>query len=475
MTVQRGLPVPKTDGLRSFIPADEIERLIREHAKPDAARIRDVVAKSLAKQRLDPAELATLLNADGPKHEAAILDAAHELKQRVYGNRIVLFAPLYIGNDCVNECRYCGFRRSNEGVDRATLSLEAIAAEVKALVGCGHKRLILVYGEHPRYDAAFIAETVRHVYAQRVGNGVIRRVNINAAPFDVEGFRAIKAAGIGTYQIFQETYHEPTYAQVHPKGPKANFLWRLHALDRAMEAGIDDVGIGALFGLHDWRFEAMGLLYHTMHLEERFGVGPHTISFPRIWPAVGSDLSEQPPARVGDADFRRLIASLRLAVPYTGLILTCREPVALRNEMIRYGVSQIDAGSNIGVGSYAAGETDTFHKSQFQLGDRRSLDQVIRELCEADLIPSFCTACYRMGRTGQHFMEFAIPGFVKEFCAPNAVLTFQEYLCDYGTTETKEAGARQIERELTRMQQEQRQRLDADLARVRAGERDVFW
>jgi len=410
-----------------------------------------------------------------PEHEATILDASRELKQRVYGNRIVLFAPLYIGNDCINECSYCGFRHSNAGVDRATLSLDAIAAEVDAPVSCGHKRLILVYGEHPRYDAVFIAETVRHVYTQRVGNGVIRRVNINAAPFDVEGFRTIKAAGIGTYQIFQETYHEPTYARVHPKGPKANFLWRLHGLDRAMEAGIEDVGIGALFGLHDWRFEAMGLLYHTMHLEERFGVGPHTISFPRIWPAVGSDLSEQPPAPVGDADFRRLIASLRLAVPYTGLILTCREPVALRNEMIRYGVSQIDAGSNIGVGSYAKGESETFHKSQFRLGDRRSLDQVIRELCEADLIPSFCTACYRMGRTGQHFMEFAIPGFVKQFCAPNTVLTFQEYLCDYASVEAKEAGARQIARELARSSPEQRQRLEGELGRVLAGERDVFW
>lgn len=460
----------------SFVPEHEIRGVLESNRNPDPGRVRDILQKSASKQRLEPSELAALIHADGDAQVPELFEAARSLKQEIYGNRIVLFAPLYVGNECTNDCQYCGLRRSNAAVERRTLTDEGLRAEVESLVKRGHKRLILVYGEHPQYDAEFIARTVRTVYAVKIGPGEIRRVNINAAPFDVEGFRKIKAAGIGTYQIFQETYHEPTYRSVHPAGRKGDFLWRLYGLDRAMEAGIDDVGIGALMGLYDWRFEVMGLLYHTIHLEKRFGVGPHTISFPRIEPAVGTGFADNPPQRVADADFRRLVALLRVAVPYAGLILTCREPVALRNEMVQFGVSQIDGGSNIGVGAYASGEKDTFRRSQFKLGDQRSLDEVLRELCEADLLPSFCTSCYRMGRTGQHFMEVAVPGFVKKFCTPNAVLTFMEYIEDYATEATREKGLALVRRELDRMPSgSAKSELERRVAQVRDGKRDVYF
>lgn len=465
-----------TQGLVSFIPEEQIEACLEKARRPDPVRVRDILQKSLAKNRLDPEEMAVLLHAEDPGLLEEIFAGARELKQRIYGNRIVLFAPLYIGNDCINDCQYCGFRRTNPEVSRRTLSLQDLDREVEALVKRGHKRLILVYGEHPRYDADFIHDTVREVYAQKHGNGEIRRVNINAAPLDVEGFRRVKSAGIGTYQIFQETYHSATYREMHPSGPKGNYLWRLYGLDRAQEAGIDDVGIGALIGLYDWRFEALGLLHHTIHLEERFRVGPHTISFPRIEPAIGTELCNRPPHRVSDAEFKRLVAILRLAVPYTGLILTCRESVELRNEILQFGVSQIDAGSNIGVGAYSQEDGESYRRSQFVLNDGRSLDQVIRELCEADFIPSFCTGCYRLGRTGEHFMEFAIPGFVKRFCTPNAVLTFLEYLEDYATPETRVAGLRMIERELDRVPEgEPKARLLERIRKVREGDRDLYF
>ncbi len=465
-----------TTDLKSFIPEEEIFQTLEKTKTPSAERVREVIAKSLAKNRLDPEEMAVLINAEEPELVEEIFAGARELKQRIYGNRIVLFAPLYIGNECINNCQYCGFRCSNQEVSRKTLTMPELDREVEALVERGHKRLILVYGEHPKYDAQFIRDTVKEVYGIKKGNGEIRRVNINAAPLDVEGFKLVKEAGIGTYQIFQETYHQKTYATMHPSGPKSDYLWRLHGLDRAQEAGIDDVGIGALMGLSDWRFETMALLYHTIHLEEQFNVGPHTISFPRIEPAIGTDLCDRPPHEVSDYDFKRLIAILRLAVPYTGLILTCRESVELRNEIIEFGVSQIDAGSDIGVGAYSQDDEEAYKKSQFVLNDGRSLDQVIRELCEADFIPSFCTGCYRLGRTGEHFMEFAVPGFVKRFCTPNAVLTFLEYMEDYSSPETKVAGMKQIERELERMPDgDQKFQLLERIEQIKDGDRDLYF
>ncbi|MDD4310332.1 MAG: [FeFe] hydrogenase H-cluster radical SAM maturase HydG [Candidatus Cloacimonetes bacterium] len=464
------------EGVKSFIPTGEIEALLAAQSNPDESRIREIIAKSLDKQRLNPDETAALINVKDPELKQLILDGAHELKERIYGNRIVLFAPLYVGNECINDCVYCGFRISNKECFRATLSHADLVAETKALVETGHKRLIMVYGEHPMYSPEYIAETVQTVYDTKYKKGEIRRVNINAAPMDVEGFRTVKSVGIGTYQIFQETYHEASYNKLHPKGPKSSFLWRLDGLDRAMQAGIDDLGIGALMGLYDWRFEVMGLLYHTIHLEDRFGVGPHTISFPRIEPANGTDFTTHPPYQVSDEDFKLLVAILRLSVPYTGMILTAREPIAIRNEILRYGVSQIDAGSSIGVGDYAHKNEESRKKSQFVLGDTRSLDDVIFELAKGGYIPSFCTSCYRAGRTGEHFMEFAVPGFVKRFCTPNALLTFAEYLYDFSSDRTLVAGLELIEREVNKISDaNMKNSVIENLTKMKEGKRDLFY
>jgi 2-iminoacetate synthase len=461
----------EADTEKTFIPEAEIWELLEKTKNPDRKRVLEILDKSLNKNRLEPEEVATLLNVEDPELLEEIFHAARTLKERIYGNRIVLFAPLYIGNDCVNDCVYCGFRTSNKEVYRKTLTFEELRNEVRALVSKGHKRLIVVYGEHPRYSPEFIAETIRIIYETKVGNGEIRRVNVNAAPQTVEGYKIIKEAGIGTFQIFQETYHQPTYKKLHPRGPKSNYAWRLYGLDRAMIAGIDDVGIGALFGLFNWKFEVMGLIYHTIHLEERFGVGPHTISFPRIEPAVGSEISYNPPHKVSDEDFKKLVAIIRLAVPYTGMILTAREPAELRREVLKMGVSQIDGGSSIGIGSYSQDDPEKVRKSQFILGDNRSLEEVIQDLLKEGYIPSFCTACYRMGRTGEHFMEFAIPGFVKRFCTPNALFTLREYLNDYATEETKRLGYELIQKELERVNN--RELVEKYLERIDRGERDV--
>ena len=472
-----GLPKIDVEGLKSFINEAEIEELLT-HQSNDKGRVREIIAKSLDKNRLELPEMAALLNTDDPALVAEIKEGAQELKRRIYGNRIVLFAPLYIGNDCINNCVYCAFRQSNTELVRRTLSLKELEKEVRMLESKGHKRLILVYGEHPRYDADFIYDTVCKVYETKEGKGEIRRVNINAAPLDVEGFRRVKSAGIGTYQIFQETYHQPTYAKVHPSGLKANYLWRLFAFDRAMEAGIDDVGMGALIGLYNHKFEALAMLSHTIHLEQKFGVGPHTISFPRIEPAIGTSYADRPPYQTSDADFMKMIAVIRLAVPYTGMILTAREPVALRNEAISYGISQIDAGSDIGVGAYSKEDSvESAKKSQFVLNDNRPLDSVIGELCEHGFLPSFCTGCYRLGRTGEHFMEFAIPGFVKKFCTPNALLTLTEYLTDYASPEVKAKGLARIEAELAEIPDSNpiKRELMQKLERIRQGERDLFF
>ena len=465
-----------TEGLKSFIPTAEIMEHLQQNRFADASRIKDIVAKSLAKQRLNPDETAALINVTNPELKELILEGAHTLKERIYGNRIVLFAPLYVGNECINDCVYCGFRISNKECNRATLSREELIAETEALEDKGHKRLIMVYGEHPKYSPEYIAETVQTVYNVKHNKGEIRRVNINAAPLDIEGFRTVKSVGIGTYQIFQETYNEEAYKKLHPRGPKSNFLWRLYGLDRAMQAGIDDLGIGALMGLYDWHFEVMGLLYHTIHLETRFGVGPHTISFPRIEPANGTDFTMHPPYQVSDEDFKLLIAAIRLSVPYTGMILTAREPIAVRDEVMRYGISQIDAGSSIGVGDYAHKDEESKRKSQFVLGDTRSLDDVIYELATGGYIPSFCTSCYRAGRTGEHFMEFAIPGFVKRFCTPNALLTFAEYLYDYASPRTKKVGLELIDKEVAKIEDPQMYvSIKENLAKMKVGIRDLHY
>jgi len=421
-----------------------------------------------------------LINATDPDLIELIKEGARELKKKIYGNRIVLFAPLYVGNKCRNNCQYCGFRVSNKDAIRKTLSDQELIQEVEALEDNGQKRLILVYGEHPDYSPEYIAHTVRTVYSVKSGPGEIRRVNINAAPLEIEGFRTVKEAKIGTYQIFQETYHPEAYKLYHLGGAKKNYEYRLTSLDRAMEAGIDDVGIGALFGLYDWRFEVMGLVRHTNHLEACYNVGPHTISFPRIQDASSLNLGAD--YKVSDSDFARLVAILRLAVPYTGMILTAREPAALRNEVIQYGVSQIDGGTKLEIGAYneeSLNEQQDLNREQFQINDNRSLNEIIDELLQKGYIPSFCTACYRNKRTGEHFMEFSVPGFIKRFCSPNAMLTLAEYLEDYAPDSTKVKGWQVIEKNITDLEkesdarniQELRNRLDL----IKFGQRDLYF
>ena len=459
---------------KSFIDSEKIFELIEKNKNPDPVRVREILSKSLEKVALEPEEVAVLINVEDKELLEEIFSAARKVKEEIYGNRIVLFAPFYIGNSCINDCVYCGFRSSNDMVVRKTLTKEEIVREVEALVRKGHKRLLIVFGEHPMYSPKFIAEAVETIYSVKVDKGgEIRRVNVNAAPQDVEGYKIIKSAGIGTYQVFQETYNEKVYKKLHPRGPKSNFLWRLYALDRAMEGGIDDVAIGALFGLYDWKFEVIGLIYHAKHLDEKYGVGPHTISFPRLEPAINTPFSEKPPYKVSDEDFKKIVAILRLAVPYTGLILTAREEPELRREVIKLGVSQTDAGSNINIGSYSTGE-DGIEKSQFEIHDKRSLDEFIRDLVNEDFLPSFCTACYRMGRTGEEFMLLAKPGFVKNFCQPNALFTFIEYLEDYASEETKKAGYAFVDREIQKMEPNVRRFVLKKMQEIKQGKRDVY-
>ena len=466
----------KDQRMKPFIDADEIWGFIN-NAKPSKERVREIIAKSLDKQRLTMEETAVLVQTTDAELIEEIKQGAKTLKEKVYGQRIVLFAPLYIGNLCINKCAYCGFKSTNKAIKRITLTRDELIDQVKALEDSGQKRLILVYGEHPTYDAEFIAETVRIVYSVHSGPGEIRRVNINAAPMDIDGFRIVKDAKIGTYQVFQETYHEETYAKVHLGGIKRNFEWRLTALDRAQEAGIDDVGIGALFGLYDWRFELMGLVRHTNHFEAVYNVGPHTISFPRI--QYASQLNIDKEHIVSDADFTRLVAILRLAVPYTGLILTAREPAAVRDEILQYGVSQIDGGTNIEMGGYSKKdqtEAQDIDMEQFQINDNRSLNEIMEELIEHGYIPSFCTSCYRRGRTGEHFMEFSVPGFIKRFCQPNALLTLAEYLEDYAPESTKIKGYQLINDKLSEMEQDpSKDSLVEKLQQVKEGNRDLYF
>ena len=475
---------------KDFIDEKKIRTNLEQQAHPDPQRVRDILQKSLSIKLLTPEETAVLLNVTDPALLEEMREAALEVKKRVYDNRIVFFAPLYCSNLCVNRCVYCGFRSDNPEEKRHILSPEEIYRETEAIIDEGHKRLIAVYGEHPKSDADYIADSISTIYAVKrttpSGNGFnnIRRVNINAAPMAVEDLRKLWRAGIGTFQVFQETYHPGRYAELHPANTiKGNFRWRLYAMHRAMDAGIDDVAIGALFGLYDWKFEVMGLVEHAHDLERQFGIGPHTISFPRMQPAPGSFLSENSPYLVNDDAFKRLVMVLRLAVPYTGLIVTARERAELRREIINYGCTQTDASSKIGIGAYAGKklQEENADKVQFMLGDQRSLDEVIKELADDGYITSFCTAGYRCGRTGDKIMNFLEKGVEGKFCKLNAVLTFREYLNDYASAATKEAGERLIQRELQEIENTSfftdKKLLPTFLnyyRRIAAGERDLY-
>jgi 2-iminoacetate synthase len=455
------------------ISEEAIDAVLKQGAVRDASRTREVLAKALELKGLAMDEMASLMAISDPELLAELFATAKRVKEEIYGRRLVLFAPLYVSNLCANECLYCAFRKTNTRVKRRALTQEEVAVEIETLIDQGHKRVLLVAGEsYPVEGFSYVLKCVETVYKTKKGNGEIRRVNVNVAPLTVEEFKELKAADIGTYQIFQETYHRETYARVHVSGQKRDYDWRLSSLDRAMEAGIDDVGIGILFGLCDWRFEMMAMMQHVAHLENKFGVGPHTISVPRLEPAWGSDLASQPPFPVSDIDFRKIVAILRLAVPYTGIIMSTRETPHIRRETFALGVSQISAGSRTNPGGYAESAQDDM--SQFSLGDHRPLDEVIRDVASLGYIPSFCTACYRLGRTGQDFMDLAKPGKIKDHCGVNALASFTEYLEDYGQPETREVGERCIADALAAMDEPRRATAQALIERVRTGTRDVF-
>lgn len=457
------------------IDAARIEEVLRRAASRDAARIRDVLAKALELHGLDQDEVADLCAISDPELMGELFAAAKAVKEEIYGRRLVLFAPLYVSNLCSNECLYCAFRARNTDVRRRALTQDEVRREVEILVTQGHKRVLLVAGEsYPNEGFDYILKAIAAVYETKVAHGEIRRVNVNIAPLTTDEFRQLKAADIGTYQLFQETYHREMYESVHVAGRKADYDWRITAMDRAMEAGIDDVGIGVLFGLADWRFEVLAMMQHAEHLERRFGCGPHTISVPRLEPADGSDMASQPPHAVSDVDFRKIVAILRLAVPYTGIIMSTRETPHLRRETFALGVSQISAGSRTNPGGYVECEQEDADGSQFQLGDHRPLDEVVRDVASLGYIPSFCTACYRLGRTGADFMDLAKPGKIKEHCDPNALSTFMEYLIDYGSPETRAAGEQLIADTLERMAERPRMVSERLLERVRDGYRDSF-
>lgn len=448
-----------------------------QNAEPDRQRVEEILLKARKLKGLTLPEVAVLSNIKAPEQMQALFDTARFVKEAIYGRRMVMFAPLYISNICGNECTYCAFRASNKGLPRHALDKEQIRRETELLIAQGHKRLLLVAGEgYPASRGGFqyVLDSIAAVYEVTAGKGNIRRVNVNVAPLELEQFKALKDAGIGTYQLFQETYDREAYARVHLAGHKKDFDWRLTGLDRAMEAGIGDVGMGVLFGLADWRFELISLMQHIAHLEARFGVGCHTISVPRIEPADGAPLSEQPPMAVSDEDFKKIVAILRVAVPYTGLIMSTRESPAMRRETYALGVSQISAGSRTDPGGYAAAEQNGGSAGQFQLGDHRSLEEVVGELATLDYIPSFCTACYRLGRTGQDFMDLAKPGLIRLKCDPNAVTTFQEYLIDFAQPQTRAQGEQAIATRVEGMEPKAKRASERMLARICAGKRDVF-
>ncbi len=446
---------------------------LKNKVQKDSVYIQEVLAKALELKGLNDVEIASLATISDPDLLKELFATARKVKEEIYGKRLVLFAPLYVSNLCKNECLYCAFRRSNKEVRRKALTQDEVRKEVETLVDQGHKRILLVAGEsYPSEGFDYIIHCIETIYSVKRGRGEIRRVNVNVAPLSLEEFKRLKEAKIGTYQLFQETYHRETYQKVHVGGVKKDFDWRITAMDRAMRAGIDDVGVGILFGLFDWRFEILALMQHIRHLEETFGVGPHTISVPRLEPACGSDLSIHPPYPVSDIDFRKIVAILRLAVPYTGIIMSTRETPNIRRETFALGVSQISAGSRTNPGGYTGEEEEDM--SQFSLGDHRTLDEVIQDITQLGYIPSFCTACYRLGRTGADFMDLAKPGLIKNHCEVNAISTFAEYLEDYASPKTKEIGWAKIDEILNSMPEARKARTEKLLERVKSGERDVY-
>jgi len=458
---------------KNFIDREKLYGLI-EGAAPTEAELQQILNKALELKGLGLEDVAALLRVKNHDQIYEIMETAKKVKQDIYGKRLVLFAPVYTGNKCVNNCVYCSFRRDNHLIKRKILNMDEIATEVKTLLRDGHKRILLICGETPANDINYICEAIRTTYAVRENGQYVRRINVELAPMSVEDFRRLKAEKIGTYVCFQETYDPILYKEYHPAGsPKADYENRLLVMDRAMEGGIDDVGLGVLFGLADYRFEILALMEHAHHLEEAFGCGPHTISFPRIEPAEGAPLPDNIPHKVSDDDFKKIIAIIRIALPYTGIILSTRENDDMRTELFNYGISQISAGSRTNPGAYASEEEHT--GSQFQLGDHRTLDEVVSGMIDSGYIPSFCTGCYRKGRVGHDFMDLAKPGLIKEFCMPNALFTFREYLNDFASPETKEKGYKLMKELIAGVEKPTlKKTIETNVAKIDEGERDIY-
>ncbi len=458
-----------------FINEGRINGILERNQTITNEEFLEIMKKAEAARGLTMDETAKLLNLKDADMLRILFETARRVKEKIYGKRIVLFAPLYVSNYCVNTCTYCGYHL-NSGIARKKLSMEELEQEVIALERMGHKRIALESGEDPvNSDIDYIVDCIRKIYSIKFENGAIRRINVNIASTTVDNYKKLKDADIGTYILFQETYHRETYGKYHLKGPKHNYDWHTTAFDRAMEAGIDDVGSGVLLGLYDHRFEVIALMMHAEHLEERFGVGPHTVSVPRIKPAEDVKL-EDFPHMLSDEDFKRLVAILRLALPYTGIILSTRENPVLRDEILKYGVSQISAGSCTGVGGYCAQEHGTTENTaQFEVEDHRSPDDILRNLCKSGYLPSYCTACYRSGRTGDRFMQLAKSGNIQNVCQPNALMTFQEYLMDYASEETRAVGEAAIAEHVEQISSDKVKDLTKErLEEIKKGSRDLY-
>lgn len=418
-----------------FIKDDEINSLIAKGKElvSDKELVKEIIEKSKSAEGLTPEETAVLLNLEDKELIEEMFKAARQVKEKLYGKRLVVFAPLYVSNYCVNNCTYCGYKHCNDELKRKKLNKEQLIEEVKVLESLGHKRIALEAGEDPvNAPLDYILDCIKSIYSIKFDNGSIRRINVNIAATSVEDYKRLKDAEIGTYILFQETYHKPTYERLHVSGPKHNYNYHTTAMHRAREAGIDDIGMGVLYGLYDYKYETLAMLMHAMDLEETTGVGPHTLSVPRLRPAENVSL-ENYPYLVDDEDFKKIVAILRLAVPYAGLILSTREEPGLRDEIIALGVSQVSTGSCTGVGGYSEAYSDPEEKPQFEVGDHRSPVEMIESLMEAGYIPSYCTACYREGRTGERFMDIVKSGELYKICEANALITLKEFIDDYGT------------------------------------------
>lgn len=456
-----------------FINHNYIYEILEKTQCPSNDEIKSVLEKAKKRDGLSYEDIAVLLQAEDENHLNEIYSLAGKIKKDIYGKRIVVFAPLYVSDYCVNNCIYCGYKRDNKFL-RRKLTMQEVAQEVKILEQMGHKRLALELGEDPvNATIDYVLECLDTIYKTQNANGEIRRVNVNIAATTVENYKLLNEKGIGTYILFQETYHQPTYEKMHPKSIKGDYNYHLTSFDRAMEAGIDDVGAGVLFGLSDPRFEVLSLMIHNNHLEEKYGVGFHTISVPRLQEASGVNL-ESYPYLLDDKMFKKIVAILRIALPFTGLILSTRETPAMRKELLKYGVSQISAGSSTGVGGYKEREEGRDVK-QFKTNDERSPIEILKELLDDGYIPSYCTACYRKGRTGDRFMQLAKSGNIKYVCEPNAIMTLQEFTLDYGDKELYEKAQQIINSEVENIQREDIKNYTKEsLEKMQSGKRDFY-